>query len=194
VNEAGTDALESYRRILAWSGERVSGTTTAQLALPSPCFEWSVEALLQHLFGTVAYYTMLADDVEVEHRTITVPPVDDGNHGEHFRGLQKRALAAWSCVGVLDRPCHHAILGSMPGWLALSVHAADNLVHGWDLAVATGQVRTMDPPCAQFALDTFERVLAREGSRRRHFAQELPVEEDADIQTRLLRFVGRSAG
>jgi uncharacterized protein (TIGR03086 family) len=194
VDDAGLDALEAYRRILSWSGERVSGTTTAQLTLPTPCPEWDVQALLEHLFGTVVYYTLLAEDVEVDHRKISVPPVNDGKHSETFTLLEHMALDAWSRPGVLDRPCHHAILGSAPGSLALSVHAADNLVHGWDLAVATGQVQTMDPACARFALDTFERVLARDGSRRRHFAQALPTELEADVQTNLLGFVGRSAG
>jgi uncharacterized protein (TIGR03086 family) len=194
VDDVGLGALDAYRRILSWSGARVSGTTTAQLALPSPCLEWDVEALLHHLFGTVVYYTLLAEDVDMDRATISVPSVNDGNHRQSFRRLGQEALDAWSRPGVLDRPCHHALLGSVPGSLALGIHAADNLVHGWDLAVATGQGHTMDPACARFALDVFERVLAGESSRRRHFGPALPADEGADVQTRLLSFVGRSTG
>jgi uncharacterized protein (TIGR03086 family) len=148
---------------------------------------------LQHLFATVVYYTMLADDADVDHQKISIPPVNDGNHAQSYSGIEQEALSAWSRAGVLDRPCHHSIVGSVPGAHALSIHAADNLVHGWDLAQATGQDGTMDPACARFALETFEAVLAREGSRRKHFASAVTTPEGADIQTRLLGFVGRSA-
>lgn len=107
VDDVGLGALDAYRRILSWSGARVSGTTTAQLALPSPCLEWDVEALLHHLFGTVVYYTLLAEDVDMDRATISVPSVNDGNHRQSFRRLGQEALDAWSRPGVLDRPCHH---------------------------------------------------------------------------------------
>ncbi len=187
----GIDALEAYRRILSWSGQRVAGTGLAQFALSTPCSEWNVEDLLEHLYATITYYTLLAEDAEVDHKTMSVAPVNDGKHGETYRAASERALRAWEQPGVLERPCHHAIVGNVPGSFALSMHAGDNLIHGWDLAIATGQDDRMDPDCARFALDTFQQVLPRQGSRGKHFASAIVTGEDADVQTRLLAFTGR---
>jgi uncharacterized protein (TIGR03086 family) len=186
------DPLEAYGRILAWTARVISGTTSAQLSLPTPCTEWDVDALMQHIFGTVMYYTLLAEHADFAQQEISVLAPDGGDFSETYRSLSRRALDAWSQPGVLESPCDHAILGSVRGSYALSVHAADNLVHGWDLAVSTGQDDTMDPACAGFALETFEFALSREGSRRRHFASPIPVDQGTDVQARLLSFCGRA--
>lgn len=68
----------------------------------------------------------------------------------------------------------------------------DLVVHGWDLARATGQDETIDPADAKRLL-----VKAQEwGEMARApgvFGPEIEPPPDADIQTRLLAFVGRRA-
>lgn len=192
--EPTIDVLEAYRRILSWTAERVSGTRPAQFTLPTPCVEWNVTALLRHLFGTVAYYALLAEHGAVDTAAVVIPEVDARNHGEAYRRLADQALRAWSRPGALSQHCHHPIMGQVTGTQALSIHAADNLVHGWDVARATAQPEQLDPECAVFALRTFERVLHSERSRRKHFLPAGQVGPEADEQTRLIAFTGRMAG
>ena len=64
------------------------------------------------------------------------------------------------------------------------------LVHTWDLARATGQDETLDA-------DEVHRMFvamqpADEMIRGEHFGPKVPVPEDADEQTKLLAFVGRT--
>ena len=68
----------------------------------------------------------------------------------------------------------------------------DVLVHGWDLAKATGQDTTMEPDLVQAALAVIEphRELLRASGM---FGEDVPVADDADDQTRLLAVLGRRA-
>jgi uncharacterized protein (TIGR03086 family) len=187
----GTDALNAYRRIVTWVADRLAAITAGQLAAPTPCSEWNVAAVLQHLHSTTVYYTVLAEHAEVDTSKLT-PRQTDGDHAQLYRIAAARALRAWSRPGALNQSCAHAIAGSVPGFYALSIHAADSVVHGWDVAVATGQDGTMDPMSAEFALDTFQVVLAHEKARGKLF-DPARSPEAADMQSALLAFTGRAS-
>ncbi len=185
------DALQGYRRIVPWVGARLAGTTPEQLHAPTPCSEWDVADLLSHLLATSTYYALLAECGHVDVSGLPAPNTAP-DYIRLYRETTDRALDAWAIPGVLDRPCTHAIAGAVPGFYALSIHAADALVHGWDLAVATGQNPVMDPAAAQFALDTFQVVLARDKARRSLFGVAVSTVA-GDAQSSLLAFTGRVA-
>jgi uncharacterized protein (TIGR03086 family) len=66
----------------------------------------------------------------------------------------------------------------------------DVLVHTWDLARATGQDEALDP---EETRRTYEAMLpADEMLRGEHFGPKVTVPDDADEQTKLLAFVGRT--
>jgi uncharacterized protein (TIGR03086 family) len=70
------------------------------------------------------------------------------------------------------------------------IGVGDVLVHTWDLARATGQDERLDPDEVH---DTYERMLpADEMIRGDQFGPKVPVPDDADEQTKLLAFVGRT--
>jgi uncharacterized protein (TIGR03086 family) len=67
---------------------------------------------------------------------------------------------------------------------------SDVLVHTWDLARATGQDEVLDPDEVHV---TYEGMLpADEMIRGEHFGPKVAVPDDADEQTKLLAFVGRT--
>ena len=120
------------------------------------------------------------------------PPVEataDGHHPEAYATLARDAIKAWSEPGALDRPCHH-VMGVMPGGRALAIHITDVLLHGWDLAVATGQDTTIDPELAGLATATLRDVLHLDKGRGRFFAPALPS-PGGDPQSVLLAYAGR---
>jgi uncharacterized protein (TIGR03086 family) len=188
------DTLSAFRQILPWTEVRVVGTRLEQFGCPTPCSEWNVEDLLGHLFGTISYYTLLARYGEVDTNNMTVPDFRAGRHAEEYSRAAEEALIAWSRPGVLERLCRHSIVGEVPGSYALSIHAGDDLIHGWDLARATGQDDRMDAASAQFALDSFRVILSGERSRRKHFNAGIDVGAGADVQAVLLAFTGRDSG
>jgi uncharacterized protein (TIGR03086 family) len=185
------DVLAAYRQILPWAEQRIAATRRDQFGASTPCSEWDVEALLTHMFSTIVYYTLLAEHAEVDTQGMVVPSIKDGDYGALYRRASAAALRAWAAPRVLDRPCRHAIAGSVSGSYALGIHAADVLIHSWDLARATGQDELMEPAPAWFALQMFHIVLAKEKSRRYLFDPQVAVPDSSDAQTRLLAFTGR---
>jgi uncharacterized protein (TIGR03086 family) len=71
------------------------------------------------------------------------------------------------------------------------IYTGDVFLHRWDLARATGQDETLDPDkCAEM----FEAMLPMDDALRQsgHFGPRVDVPDDADVQTRLLAFIGRN--
>ena len=63
------------------------------------------------------------------------------------------------------------------------------MVHGWDLATATGQDGTVDEDLAEQVL-AFARMTLTADSRAPH-GPELPVEAGASVTDRLVAYLGR---
>lgn len=73
------------------------------------------------------------------------------------------------------------------------LYTADVFLHTWDLARATGQDERLDPDRCARLLDgmlPFDEQLRQSG----HYGPRVEVPESADVQTRLLAFIGRDAG
>jgi hypothetical protein len=75
-------------------------------------------------------------------------------------------------------------------WTKAFREAADLVVHGWDLAKATGQSTELDPEIGQLALDWGRENLPPE-LRGDVFGPEVSVPEDAPLHDRLVGFFGR---
>ena len=67
-------------------------------------------------------------------------------------------------------------------------------VHGWDLAVATGQQADLDPALAEHALGWSRRMLRPELRGPGAFRPEVPVPPDAPAYQRLAGWFGRDPG
>jgi uncharacterized protein (TIGR03086 family) len=73
---------------------------------------------------------------------------------------------------------------------ALGIAFSDFLLHGWDVARATGQDATMPAGLAEAA---YEMIHGRftDDQRKGVFKPEVPVPDDATPQARLLGYTGR---
>src|SRR4051794_36828223 len=127
------DLVDLYDVASAWSTEKVSGAT-GQLESASPCERWDVRTLLNHMLETQRYFlrSALGQDASppgpTPPDTLTDDPVAD------FETVRHDLLGAYSQPGVIEK--------TGP---ALGVALSDILIHGWDLARATGQDETMVP-------------------------------------------------
>lgn len=159
---------------------------------PTPCTDWDVRALVNHL--------------TVEQ--LWVPPLLDGattaEVGDRFEGDQlgddpvaawdaaiAAARQAWREPGALDRTVHLSY-GETPAVRYLGEMAGDLAVHGWDLARALGVVDRIDGETVEFLLEEWGGQLDRLAASGL-FAPPVPVPESADPQTRLLAALGRAA-
>jgi len=81
--------------------------------------------------------------------------------------------------------------GSVPGAVALQLRLVENLVHGWDLARATGQQARHDDQVAEAALVFTHARLADVPAGRTPFGPPQPVAEDGQALDRLAAALGR---
>ena len=99
------------------------------------------------------------------------------------------ALAAAEAPGALERTVHLSF-GDVPGAEYAMQLVADHLVHAWDLAVATGTDRTLDPEAVGAVRAWFEPIepLYREAGA---IGPRVPLPESAGPQDHLLAMFGR---
>jgi uncharacterized protein (TIGR03086 family) len=133
-----------HRTVEAWA-DRVIAVGADQWEAPTPCRGWTVRDLANHVVGEDLWTTPL-----VEGRTIA--DVGDSLEGDLLgddpvRAALDAAMAATTTVA--DRLPRGGTVQLSYGEEQLGeyVHqlAADHLVHGWDLAVATGGDTRLDP-------------------------------------------------
>jgi uncharacterized protein (TIGR03086 family) len=118
----------------------VGSITPDQLANPTPCERFTVRGVLEHMVAGAA--TFAAAFRGESPPTDANPPADV--LGEFAPALGD-LVAAMHEPGALDRTVH-APFGAVDGETFARFVALDGLVHGWDLATATGQ--SYDPPAA----------------------------------------------
>ena len=92
--------------------------------------------------------------------------------------------------GALDAPCAVSY-GPVPGSVYAGHRFIDVLVHGWDLAMASGQGYALDPQLMQACRQIMEPQLEAFRSAGA-LGPEVAVPPDASTQTRFLALLGRT--
>ena len=127
--------------------------------------EYDVRALLGHLVATVVRARVIAEGGDPTTMPVVVTGVPDDGWPAELAAAIDKAMAAWSDDAVLDREAT-VPWGRVPGRQAIWGYLNEALVHGWDLAVATGQHSEADPALAEAGLAAGAGDPARELPRR----------------------------
>lgn len=165
----------------------IIGIREQQWSAPTPCTEWTVRTLVNHLVTVNVIFAALLTDQE--------PPQRGADHlGDDPVGAYQQSgaalQAAFSQPGVLERT-YQGPLSAATGAERLHVRIADLLAHGWDLAQATDQPGELPDDLADQAL-AFVRIQLATQPRTRRFAPAQPVADDAPAIDRLAAFLGRA--
>jgi uncharacterized protein (TIGR03086 family) len=171
----------------------VAGVRPDHMALPTPCTEWNVRALLNHLLGTLWLGAgLLADRTpEVVMQPGGQPETDlvgDDPLAAYDRGVEKLLTAA-RLPSAFTAP-HRTPFGEMPANMLAGFTATDIAVHGWDLARATSQQGALPETLAQHCLE-FSLMAMPANGRPPSIGPEVPVPSDASVTDRLVAFLGR---
>ena len=120
----------------------VGGPHRDQYDDSTPCTEWDVRALLNHLLGTLELGRLCSRTPRPRrHGTGELPPTDlVGDDPLKAYRVGVEALLAAADDDAFDR-LHATPFGDMPGAVLAGFTTLDIPVHGWDLARATGQTR-----------------------------------------------------
>ena len=161
-----------------------------QLRNSTPCAEYDVRGLLNHLL----YW---GPRLEAAARRLPAPPQDAGENAADLVGadwLQRLTRQSEGLAGALASPAAWAgttvmsmeLPASMVGGMVLT----EFVVHGWDLAVATGQPNVCEPAVAQAALGVLA-AMSEQGRQMGVFGAEVEVPPSADTLERALALSGR---
>ncbi len=165
-------------------------TRADQLSNPTPCSEWNVRQLLNHVIGGGHMFAAgLRGDALAGGEPADLVGDD---HRAAFRTSIDGFTAALANTEELDKPVTLPF-GTLPTVAALQLAAGDLLVHSWDLAQATGQA--FDPP-ADFvdASYQFFQVAVNDDLRAAGmFGPALDVANEATPFMKLLAHAGRRA-
>lgn len=184
---------ETMRRVIDETKRVVKGVRADQLDDPTPCSEWDVRALLNHVTGGA---TMFAECVEhgsiadAEMGRLMTEDLLGADHVSAFNAAADRAVAAFDSPGALDKMVKLPF-GEMPAGIALQIAVFDVSVHTLDLAAATGQARDLDPEVLDAAFDAAGMMLTDDMRATGMFGPAQPAPADASRADQLLAMAGR---
>jgi len=172
----------------------VEGIQPDQLSDPTPCTEWDVRGVLNHVTGGSIMFAECVENGAISDeefgRLMSTDLVGD-HPSEVFGAAANRALAAFGEPGALDRIVTLPF-GTMPAGVAVNIAVFDLAVHALDLAHATGQSMELDPDVLQAGWEAAQAMLSPELRAAGLFAEAQPCAGDAPLATRLMAYAGRS--
>jgi uncharacterized protein (TIGR03086 family) len=181
---------ELHARSLEVTRAYVAGVAPTQWGDPTPDDEWDVRFLVNHVVTGNLWAGELGAGATIE----SVGDRLDGDvlgadPGAAYDASSTVAAAVFREPGAMQRPCAVSY-GPVPGEVYCGHRFIDVLVHGWDLATATGQDPRLPEDLVLACIDVVEpqaEMLAASGA----FGTDVDVGPDAAPQTRLLAMLGR---
>jgi uncharacterized protein (TIGR03086 family) len=147
----------------------------------TPCTDWDVDALLAHMVAGTGY---LLDALGIE-----ADPV--GTDAASYRRAVSQCVEALRAPGAIDGRCMSPAGFEWSVGEAVAGTAMDQLVHTWDLAVAIGADRKLDPELVDACVAMFIPQMPDIGRSAGLVGPEVAVPADAPAQDRLLGAMGR---
>jgi uncharacterized protein (TIGR03086 family) len=155
------EPIEQLSHILPTVSDLVDRIQPTQLDDPTPCTEFTVRDVLEHMLvlGGAFAHAFRGEEAPEIH-----PPTQNGRvPATEFRKTMDDLLDAVRSPGAMERTVASPV-GEMPGETFARLVALDGLIHGWDLASSTGQ--TYQPPAAVVAaVDQFARAAISDAMR-----------------------------
>lgn len=188
MSTTAPDPLEQLTRALDATGDLLAGVREDQWGAPTGCPGWRVRELVDHLVGGNRTFAAILSG--------QAPPDRDADHLRDdpigaYRDAGQALRAGFSRPGVLEEE-FSVPAGRLPGAAALHLRITELLVHGWDLARATGQATTGLPAeLAETELAFSARQIDALPPDRRPFAPPQPVPGNAPAIDRLVAYLGR---
>ncbi len=183
-----SDLLDLHGQAMAEFDRRVRTVGVAQWGDSTPCTEWDVHDLVNHLTSEQLWVPFLLGGGRIEE-------ADQGYDGDvlgdnpvaTWEVASREARNAWLQPGATERTVHLSF-GDAHASLYLWQMTFDLTVHAWDLARAIGADEDLAPTLVATVLDWAEQQDMAGGPL---FAPPVSVAEDAEAQTRLLALSGR---
>lgn len=174
--------IDVWATVAEGFGQRLGQVSGELWAAPTPCPDWTVHDLVEHvLYSQRRYAGFLGYDISAARDW---PEVREG------------MAQALKTDDAFDTSVEYPILGVAPKATVLGIVSNDLLVHTWDLARAIGGDERLDAGAVAACREVVAAVLAAVPKIARGpkvWGDLIEVGPNADLQTRFLAMVGRRA-
>jgi uncharacterized protein (TIGR03086 family) len=188
-----TDRRHALTRSFGHASGIVEGVRPDQLAAPTPCPDFLVADLVDHIVG--AAWRIVALGRGESPATAEFPPVDLAAAPDQLRLAGDEAEAAWSDDARLTTTVTMPWGETCTGATLVDMYLAELAAHAWDLAAATDQLDRLDPGLASDALASARAMLKPEYrdlmGNGNPYGVELEAPAGASDWERLAAFMGR---
>jgi uncharacterized protein (TIGR03086 family) len=187
---AATTTGDLYVQAMGATRAYIAAVRSEQWTDPTPCTEWNVKQIANHLIGENLWAVELLGGRTIAEVGNRLEGDAAGNDpaGAYAASVRSASLEC-TAPGAMEATCHLSF-GDYSGSDYAAQLFMDTLIHGWDIAKATGQNARLDPELVEACLPIAEQ-LTKQFRSAGVFGDNLPVSGDADPQTRLLALVGR---
>ncbi len=173
-----SDQLKLYEQASEWTLDKVARATN-KLDAATPCDKWNVRTLMNHMLETQQYFVTSARGKDASPPSQNPPELLGDNPVTDFQHARAETLSTFGAKGVIEK--------TGP---SIGIAFSDMLLHGWDLARATGQDTTMPKGLAEAAYQNIHGKFTEE-QRKGIFEPEVKVAADSSAQDKLLAYTGR---
>ena len=175
------DELDAAEKSLVVLQQVVHGIAEEDLTKQTPCREYDVASLTDHLLGSI---TGLGGAAGAEF----------GERDPHDSVERQVSLAARPALDAWRRRGLDGTAGSRetPATVLAGILSIELLVHGWDYAQATGRPFDAPDSLTDYVHDLTRKIVTPEGRKTVGFDDPVDVPDDAAPLQRLLAFTGRS--
>ncbi|MFE5582214.1 TIGR03086 family metal-binding protein [Kitasatospora sp. NPDC056531] len=186
------DARPQYLLALGQLEKLFAVITPAELDRPTPCEEFTLRQLLNHVVGGIHRFAYMGEGGHAEDVLAGIQDPSDEGWPAVLARAGARATAAWADDAKLGRPTF-APWGEVPGGMVVGGYVMEATTHAWDIAKSLDNGFVLDDGLAHTAL-AFAQVALPAESRVEGvpFAKVQAVAEDADVHTRLAAWMGRT--
>jgi uncharacterized protein (TIGR03086 family) len=171
----------------------VAGVRRDQLGAPTPCPDFTVADLVDHLVGAGWQAVTLGRDESPAGAEF--PHVDLADAPDQLRRAGMEAQAAWTDDARLAARVTLPWGETHPGVTVVNMYLAEVAGHTWDLAAATGQLERLEPRLGTTALEAARAMLRPEYrnviGNGNPFGSEIEAPPDATEWERFAAFLGR---
>ena len=173
-----TTDIDLLDTVVSQTGALVAGASRTGHDTPTPCPEFDVTSLVNHLVGWAKSFaaTLSGEKFDGDPNSYVAGPDPAAEYNE----AAQKVVAAYREGGKAAQQTPVGLL------------LMEEIVHGWDLAIATGQDVPFSAEAAEAALAAGRGMLKPEfRGPGKSFAEEVAVAEDVSSVDRLVAFLGR---
>lgn len=188
--DAPTDPRPQFAAAFSQAQAVLDQVRPEHLDRPTPCAEFDVQALVNHLLGVAGRIDHVGRGGHFADAPAIAVGIEPGDAAAEFGARREAAVATWTDDDLLGRT-FTVPWGDVPGFAVLGGYVQELTVHSWDLAQAIG-VDGLDPALAAGCLPMARMVVPAEvRGGEMPFGPVVDVDEDADPYEQLAGWLGR---